>query len=62
MTTTDTYPGTTTPPRGPTDPIGAELTRALCALKLGGMTATMPGRLALARRTENGPRRVLDSF
>jgi DNA replication protein DnaC len=49
MTTTDTHPGTTTPP-GPTDPIGADLTRTLRALKLGGITATLPERLCLARQ------------
>jgi DNA replication protein DnaC len=39
---------------GPTDPIGADLTRTLRALKLGGMTATLPERLSLARQRKMG--------
>ena len=35
---------------GPTDPVGADLTRTLKALKLGQMTQTLPERLALARQ------------
>lgn len=43
--------GTTTASRGgPLDPIGADLTRALKALKLGRMSQTLPERLALARQ------------
>lgn len=54
MTTTDTHPGTTTTPTGPVDPIGADLTRTLRALKLGGMSATLPERLSLARQRKMG--------
>jgi DNA replication protein DnaC len=53
-TVTPTPPGTTTMPTGPTDPIGADLTRTLRALKLGGMTATLPERLSLARQRKMG--------
>ncbi|MEI2775241.1 MAG: ATP-binding protein [Tetrasphaera sp.] len=42
-TTTSTLPG-------PIDPVGADLTRTLKALKLGQMTQTLPERLALARQ------------
>lgn len=35
---------------GPTDPVGADLTRTLKALKLGQMSQTLPERLALARQ------------
>ena len=38
------------PRTGPTDPVGADLTRTLKALKLGQMTQTLPERLALARQ------------
>ncbi len=41
-------PMTTT--TGPIDPVGADLTRTLKALKLGQMTQTLPERLALARQ------------
>lgn len=34
---------------GPLDPVGADLTKTLKALKLGQMTQTLPERLALAR-------------
>jgi DNA replication protein DnaC len=50
MTTTD--PSATA--AGPTDPLGAELTRTLRALKLGGLTATLPERLCLARQRKMG--------
>lgn len=39
---------------GPTDPLGADLTRTLKALKLGQMTQTLPERLALARSRKMG--------
>lgn len=39
---------------GPTDPVGADLTRTLKALKLGQMTQTLPERLALARQRKMG--------
>ena len=35
---------------GPTDPVGADLTKTLKVLKLGQMTQTLPERLALARQ------------
>ena len=35
---------------GPLDPVGADLTKTLKALKLGQMTQTLPERLALARQ------------
>jgi DNA replication protein DnaC len=38
------------PRTGPLDPVGADLTRTLKALKLGQMTQTLPERLALARQ------------
>ena len=38
------------PAGGVLDPIGADLTRALKALKLGRMSQTLPERLALARQ------------
>ena len=41
---------TTTTATGPIDPVGADLTRTLKALKLGQMTQTLPERLALARQ------------
>jgi len=49
MTTT-----TTTAAAGPIDPIGADLSRTLWALKLGGLTATLPERLVLARQRKMG--------
>lgn len=49
MTTT-----TTTAAAGPIDPIGADLSRTLRALKLGGLTATLPERLVLARQRKMG--------
>lgn len=53
-TTTATPAATATMPTGPTDPIGADLTRTLRALKLGGLTATLPERLSLARQRKMG--------
>ena len=45
----------TRPAAGPTDPVGADLTRTLRALKLGGMTDTLPERLTLARQQQMSP-------
>lgn len=39
---------------GPIDPIGADLTRILRTLKLGGLKDTLPERLALARQRKMG--------
>lgn len=39
---------------GPTDPVGTDLTRTLRALKLGGLSHTLPERLALARQRKMG--------
>ena len=39
---------------GPVDPIGADLTRTLRALKLSGLTHTLPERLTLARQRKMG--------
>jgi DNA replication protein DnaC len=39
---------------GPTDPVGADLSKILRTLKLGGLTATLPERLALARQRKMG--------
>ncbi len=44
----------TAPPAGPLDPVGTELSRTLRALKLGGLSDTLPERLALARQTKMG--------
>jgi DNA replication protein DnaC len=38
----------------PIDPVGADLSRTLRALKLGGMTQTLPERLVLARQRKMG--------
>ncbi len=46
MTTT----ATRTQPASPVDPVGADLTRTLRALKLSGLNHTLPERLALARQ------------
>jgi len=46
-TPTSTTPNART---GPLDPVGADLTRTLKALKLGQMSQTLPERLALARQ------------
>jgi DNA replication protein DnaC len=45
---------TTTTPVGPADPVGADLTRILKTLKLGGLTNTLPERLTLARQHKMG--------
>ena len=42
------------PPAGPTDPLGADLTGLLRALKLSGMKDTLPERLSLARTRQMG--------
>jgi hypothetical protein len=39
---------------GPLDPVGVDLTRTLRALKLGGLSHTLPERLALARQRKMG--------
>ena len=54
MTTTTTSTTTTVPPCGPTDPVGADLTKILRALKLGGLSHTLPERLVLARQRKMG--------
>ena len=56
MTTTEssTSTRTTTATSGPMDPIGADLTKTLRALKLGGLKDTLPERLALARQRKMG--------
>ena len=53
MTMTTTRP-TTTDTTGPVDPIGTDLTQILRTLKLGGLGATLPERLALARQHKMG--------
>jgi DNA replication protein DnaC len=53
MTTTTTRPTTTDTTR-PVDPIGTDLTRILRTLKLGGLGATLPERLALAHQHKMG--------
>lgn len=50
MTTTTTTPAAA----GPIDPIGADLARTLRTLKLSGLKATLPERLALARQRKMG--------
>ncbi len=45
---------TMTRPTAPVDPIGADPTRTLRALKLGGMADTLPERLHLARQQQLG--------
>lgn len=45
---------TATTATGPLDPVGADLTTTLKALKLGQMTQTLPERLALARQRNLG--------
>jgi DNA replication protein DnaC len=55
--TTQTHTTTTTgtaAANGPLDPIGADLTRILRTLKLGGLKDTLPERLALARQRKTG--------
>ncbi len=49
-----TLTATTTTSSGPTDPVGADLIRTLKALKLGGLSSTLPERLALARARKMG--------
>lgn len=44
----------TTTTAGPIDPIGTDLMRTLKALKLGGLSTTLPERLALARQRKMG--------
>jgi DNA replication protein DnaC len=53
MTTRTTTP-TTSAGAGPIDPIGADLIRTLRTLKLSGLKATLPERLALARGRKMG--------
>jgi len=50
-TTTSTSP---TVSGGPADPVGADLSTTLRALKLGGMSTTLPERLVLARQRSMG--------
>jgi DNA replication protein DnaC len=45
---------TTTTHTGPLDPVGTDLMSTLKALKLGGMSHTLPERLALARQRKMG--------
>ncbi len=47
MSTTTTRPA---PAAGPLDPVGADLSQVLRALKLSGLKETLPERLALARQ------------
>lgn len=56
MTTTmaTTTSTTTASASGPIDPIGADLMKTLRALKLGGLSHTLPERLALARSRKMG--------
>jgi len=49
-TTTSTSPTAT----GPADPVGGDLSTTLRALKLGGMSTTLPERLVLARQRSMG--------
>jgi DNA replication protein DnaC len=51
---TTTASPSTSEQTGPVDPIGADLTRTLRALKLGGLRDTLPERLALARQRKMG--------
>jgi len=54
-TTTTTTTRTSTPASdGPVDPVGADLSTTLRALKLGGMSTTLPERLVLARTRSMG--------
>ena len=52
-TTSSTSPGTRSN-TGPLDPVGADLSRVLRALKLSGLKDTLPERLALARQHQLG--------
>lgn len=55
MTTTATTSVPSTPAAtGPLDPVGTDLTKILRALKLSGLKATLPERLALARARKLG--------
>lgn len=45
---------TATADAGPIDPVGADLTKTLKALKLGGLKDTLPERLSLARQRRMG--------
>ena len=53
-TTTSTTSARAQTGAGPVDPIGADLTRTLRALKLSGLTHTLPERLTLARQRKMG--------
>ena len=52
--TTTTMPPPATAAAGPVDPVGADLSRILRALKLSGLRDTLPERLALARQHQMG--------
>jgi len=52
--TTSTRTTSTATTAGPTDPVGADLLRTLKALKLGGLSTTLPERLTLARARKMG--------
>ena len=54
MSTTTTTSARAQTGAGPVDPIGADLTRTLRALKLSGLTHTLPERLTLARQRKMG--------
>jgi len=53
-TTTTTTPSTSPTAGGPADPVGADLSATLRALKLGGLATTLPERLVLARTRSMG--------
>jgi DNA replication protein DnaC len=53
-TTISTTSTSTNDVNGPVDPVGADLTRILRSLKLSGLKATLPERLALARQRTMG--------
>jgi DNA replication protein DnaC len=53
-TTSTSMSSTVAEATGPTDPVGTDLTRTLRALKLGGLTTTLPERLVLARQRKMG--------
>jgi DNA replication protein DnaC len=54
MSTTTSPPTSTAAATGPLDPVGTDLMRTLKALKLGGLSHTLPERLALARQRKMG--------
>lgn len=54
ITTSTSTSSTVAEATGPSDPLGTDLTRTLRALKLGGLTTTLPERLALARARKMG--------